>query len=134
MQSTAIHPFADILNAAHNVWRYTEANDGGTFTRTGREVGDKIERWAVGGKEPGQVITLAGLTTEQIIQRIAAFIQQTPYTDGGTYIGTWIEDGSLYLDVVDLIPSVFEAIVLASQRKEKAIYNLHTHETYNLGI
>lgn len=130
-------PFLDTVRIARNVVDHTFVNGGGTFTRRGESV-EPRNVWAVGGKEPGVQIPLpAQLDPEtfgQVVQQVARFIQQTPHTDRGTYIGTWVKYGErLYLDVVDLIEDTASAIAVAAERGEEAIYNLGTEETYTLG-
>lgn len=132
--------FTDTEDAASRIVAWTRENGGGTFTRTGYAVAPR-NVWAVGGKEPGRVlseeqttVTLYGPALRSTIAPVTEFIQQTPYTDGGTFIGTWVDEGRLYLDVVDLIEDTASAIAIAAERGEKAIYNLGTGETYTLGI
>lgn len=48
----------------------------------------------------------------------------------GDYVGTWIrEDGALVLDAPTIIADRDEAMRLADERGEEAIYCLHTGET-----
>lgn len=127
-------PYLDTIRIARTVLSQTLEHNGGTFTRRGKTV-EPRNVWAVGGKEPGITINLKGDEPVQaIVETIARFIQQAPYTDRGTYIGTWVDGGTLYLDVVDLIENTATAIAVAAERGEKAIYNLGTEATYTLGI
>jgi hypothetical protein len=76
--------------------------------------------WCVGGGMPGYTFVadsadpMRGLTSA-----IDGLIE-----DGARRIGTWLDDGVVYVDAIDIITNTDEAIRLARSRGEKAIYHL----------
>jgi hypothetical protein len=100
----------------------TLLDGGGTFdARTLDRITDGA--WAVGGSLTGH--TLETRESRELDLAVAfAYIVDTLREDGATIIGTWVDDGVLYVDAIDLITDTDEAIRLARSRGEKAIYHL----------
>ena len=47
-------------------------------------------------------------------------------------LGTWIDEGTVYVDLVALVPDYTEAVALGTEREQVAIYNLKTEQTVRL--
>ena len=43
-------------------------------------------------------------------------------------LGTWVEDGNIVFDLCNILPSMKDALVLASKRGERAIYDLESQK------
>jgi len=101
----------------------TLADGGGTFDAATLE---PIANgpWAVGGGIPGQVVDLDTPLWLALFDAVLALRDA-----GAVTIGTWVDEGKLYVDAVDLIVDTDEAIALAAERGELAIYNLTTKVT-----
>jgi hypothetical protein len=50
----------------------------------------------------------------------------------GKLLGTWVDHGTLYVDLVDLIPDYDQALAAARFRDEKAIYHIRTGTTVDV--
>ena len=104
----------------------TLADGGGTFdAHTFAPLG-ATWAWAVGGGIPGHTIELVAERDLEgaLAQAFAALVDA-----GADVIGTWLDEGVLYVDAVDLIEDTDEAIRLAAERGELAIYHLTTKTT-----
>jgi len=53
-------------------------------------------------------------------------------SDNNTFVGSWIEDGLLYLDVVVMLEDKEEAIKLGQQNEQLAIYDASTKQVITL--
>jgi hypothetical protein len=84
--------------------------------------------WVVGGANglPGHAIPLDDpqLAFDLFVNAYLDLLNQEVRV-----IGTWVDEGRLYVDAVDIITSADDAIEAAIQRGEKAIYNLTTQRT-----
>jgi hypothetical protein len=49
--------------------------------------------------------------------------------EAGRYLGTWYSDGYTYLDVVEVVHSLDEAIKLGRKHAQKAVYHLDSSAT-----
>lgn len=49
-----------------------------------------------------------------------------------TYLGAWIEDGVVYLDVSVVLPTLEQALECARQHNQRSVYSLHNGETIYL--
>lgn len=99
----------------------TLADGGGTFDA------DTLEPivdgpWAVGGSMAGDVVPLNG--NALMVGAYFAEAIRTLCLRGAVTIGTWVDEGMLYVDAVDLVDDTDEAIALAAERGELAIYHL----------
>jgi hypothetical protein len=104
---------------------------GGTFDRHGNEITKESFRvnhaFAVGGKRPTLEIHLPkerGIIAAT--EAVTKWLDEKPF---GTHWGSWVEDGVLYIDAVDIIYFPINALYVARRRGEKAIYDLVTGET-----
>lgn len=123
--------YPDILVTAAALISAAREDDGATLDRYGRL--PVVTGWAVGGActgfnvpsietYPSKAAAPGGLAT-----RVARWIQAQP--SNVEYFGSWQEMGCVYFDGVDIIPAYLDAIMLAFERGEKAIYNLATGQT-----
>ena len=82
--------------------------------------------FVVGGGLPG--IKLSALAPlDAMIFATARYIQQLPI-DRQDYIGGWVDEEILYIDVVDFYQDRHEALKVARKRGELAIYDLGAGE------
>ena len=122
---------------------HTVKNGGGTFKLqvdklggkpvfTLSEVGADADLWSVGGAVPSLIReldekyptdTIEGALTEAIIQSYKRF-----GFESSNFFGAWVNEGKVYVDLIDLIEDKDEAVELAKSRQELAIFNLYTFE------
>lgn len=123
-------PYRDTQTIAEGIFSYTLNNNGGTFDVT---PGDpktiaRTDGYAVGGYQDTVTIKVEDDKKHRhAVRAIANFIQRIPSRPGGGkhfYLGTWIDDGVLYIDAVKILDSFQEAIAVAKKHGEDAIYNL----------
>ena len=50
----------------------------------------------------------------------------------GAYVGTWLNDGHIHVDPVQIVENRADALELARKMRQKAIYNFSTGETINV--
>lgn len=119
----------DVPSALDDILTATLRDGGGTWSSDLLPIG-RWNVWAVGGSLPGQTIPLqeAAAPGPAGIDGAVARLQ----LDGASYIGTWLDEGTVYIDAIDLIEDTDEAIKVASERGELAIYNLATGQTIRL--
>lgn len=131
-------PFVDVLEAAERVFDITATNGGGTFiylTPIPNDDGGWCEYhgdgYAVGGYQDTVKVDLNTGNGEPVL-RIAEFIQRIPSTLNGDkhyLLGTWIEDGVLYIDAVKIWAEEGDAMNEARKNGEKAIYHFNSERT-----
>jgi hypothetical protein len=109
----------------------TILNGGGTFdTLTLLDVPEDKRVWAVGSADSFVTVVIE-LDRPDIPNRWAnAYL--SVLDSGATYIGTWVDDGKLYVDAVSLIADTGEAVEAGYWRGEKAIYHLADERTLEL--
>ena len=121
-------PYVDTAShdlAAQRVYDATIADGGTTLDATLSPV--HSGGWAVGGNGPVRILPIGERMPIRFGDALYAAIER-----GAPYIGTWTEEGSVYIDGVDIIPERADAIRLGTERGEIAIYNLDTQETVRL--
>lgn len=134
----------DLYYAAHDAAEYTMHYGGGTFRRDtlgtdiiGRKSGETrpADAYAVGGLIPAAVVKLLPGDVPHLYNRavlasvIGQFRDDLAERAPDAYIGTWIDDGTVYIDAVVILPDLDSAGILARTLGERAIYNLATGET-----
>jgi len=63
--------------------------------------------------------------------RVSAYVTRNLdlLSDPGTYLGAWMHDGALYLDLSRVVPTLTEALAMGQDAGEIAIFDLSTgHE------
>jgi hypothetical protein len=50
----------------------------------------------------------------------------------GCYIGAWIDDGTLYLDVTEIVGDYKQALSLGAKRAQLAIYDFNNNQAINV--
>ena len=116
-------PFDDVYAATDRILAHTWPNKGGTFNaRTGESVGD-IEGYAVNA---GIFDTLKiKLDSPRLRDQVARYIQAVPIVgDFKPYVGTWIEDDILYVDLVRIYTNQYAAMLQGAKLNEIAIFDL----------
>ena len=110
------------MQSIHEALTQTLADSGGTFdARTLDPIAGGP--WAVGGGLPGIAIPIVTPWPEPLVVAFGDAYNSL-LEDGAQVIGTWIDEGTLYVDAIDLIVDTDAAIRLASERGERAIYHL----------
>lgn len=99
----------------------TLRDGGGTWSRDLLPIG-RWNVWAVGGSLPGYPVPQERATEQSPAGLVGAVARLQ--LDGAVFIGTWLDNGIIYVDAVSLIEDTDEAIKVASERGEPAIYNL----------
>lgn len=116
---------------------YTQAacltlRDGGdTFTRDGVPVETHTLRgYTVGGIVPTAIIGRAGCLPVEgmafLASCLAAFVAGHAATfnaDPSLFLGTWVSDDNVYIDVVEFIGNEAEALRTARERGELAVWD-----------
>lgn len=121
-------PVEDIVTA-------TLQDGGGTWTRDLVPVHEHYV-WAVGGaieRYSGMYSPKVSQHAPDLSDRVRSAIG-TLLLAGAEYVGTWMDDGLVYIDAVSLIPDRDRAIAAGQRRGELAIYNLGTHETVEIEL
>lgn len=131
-------PFEDVLEAAERVFDITATNEGGTFIYlipAPNDDGGWFEYhgdgYAVGGYRDTVKVDLNTGNGEPVL-KIAEFIQRIPSTLNGDkhyLLGTWIEDGVLYIDAVKIWAEEDDALSEARKNGEKAVYHFNSGRT-----
>lgn len=110
------------LKAIFGILEATEESGGCTFTRGyNPKIFKPDKRYIVGGKRETLVIPFAE-NLHSIARRIEQFVQQSSSTD--TTFGTWLNDGTLYVDVCTLHTDYLDAVLTGFERHEKAIFDI----------
>jgi hypothetical protein len=104
----------------------TLRNGGGTFDALTLEPVTSGP-WAVGGSLPGIVLDASGDGYHRRLAFGNAYLDLL--TSGARIIGTWIDDGRLYIDAIELIESTDDALRLAAERGELAVYHITDKRT-----
>lgn len=106
-------PYADIVKtAAALVERDTTVTRYGEVPTSGFCVGGACVGWRVS----------ADANYIAIIEAVANWIQAQP--SNVVYFGSWRDGGFVYFDGVDIIESEADALALARERGEVAVYDL----------
>jgi hypothetical protein len=100
-------------------------NGGGTFDREGNVV--EGEGYVVGGKcdslefrDVGSIISL--------VEYVDAWLDRNE----SSFYGSWVDDGLVYIDAVDVISSYAQAVELGKERNQIAIWDLLAGEEVRL--
>jgi hypothetical protein len=89
--------------------------------------------YVVGGTVPVRTYDARGFGPNEIFEtlsRVASSLDAGLIASSETWVGTWVDDGTVYVDLVDLIDNYDDALSAAVQRGERAIYAAHTGETH----
>ncbi len=110
-------PYIESVNAAEAL---IAVNGGGTFRRSGVEVHPTLG-YAVGGATNGLIFTVGAVSHEKQVSIIARWLDALETSI--QYVGSWINDGKLYIDAVTIVESYIDAFLLGVERGELAIYD-----------
>lgn len=71
------------------------------------------------------------IARETVARLIGAYVEshRSALAQTGAYLGAWVDDGYLVLDVVNVLPERNVALNLARERGERAIFDLSAGET-----
>lgn len=108
----------------------TLTNGGGTFRLDGTPETAPVT--LVGGAEdldgeriPETIIPLEELTPEALEAAFDRIAQAAP----NARFGTWVENGAVVIDASDAYGSLLDALTVARQRGERAVYTIGVGET-----
>lgn len=88
---------------------------------------DAADAYAVGGVTESIIVDVADRQAfEAAVDRMRAFVGREHF------IGTWVDDGKVYVDAVTIVWGHADAVRLGTERGELAIFNLGTAETVDL--
>lgn len=106
-----------------NAARLTLRDNGGTFTLDGKAVIHE-RGYLVGGIVPSTVIPVVGTAT--LADALAGFVRlhsdKLAYREY-CYLGTWIHEGRIHIDVSEWFGDRNHALYLARERGELAIWD-----------
>jgi hypothetical protein len=117
-----VHP--DDVAAAEEVRDYTLAHGGGTFKADTLSRFEPRSGYAVGAGG-GTVIET---DWPQVIVHDILAVRANALARGLRYIGTWIDDGKVYVDPVIVTPVRSFAVRTARLYRQRAIYSFETGE------
>lgn len=120
--NVVFNPFPEVVKAAETV---IQNEAGATLTKQGGLVFPE-KGYAVGGQEPG--ISYSA-NWPYLTKRIAVsqWLQALP--TNVTHIGTWTENGTVYIDAVTIVEDQVLAIALGENRGEIAIYDFTNQDS-----
>lgn len=126
--------FDDVFTVASMIATYTIENGGGTFNaNTGEVITDfDINDYIVGGAQVGRV---RKINDRDLVEGIAAHIQHIPFRSNGEkryFLGTWIDAGLVFIDSSEIVNGFENALKLAMERGEVAIFDPNTEESFYL--
>jgi hypothetical protein len=125
-------PSDENIRVAWAILQHTFHNQGGTFDETGTPV--PVDGYAVGGFVDGLKLDVTDPTYDNDL-KIASFLHRIPRNGDGekaAYVGTWIEDGILYVDATQIHNDQEEAYFVARERGEIAIYDGFNDVSYDV--
>lgn len=101
------------------------------FNKNGRAIKPKAIGYIVSQDKGIKVIDkpLAHLDFEAIEQDLKALIKRVRATE---FIGLWLDSGIIYIDISRVIQSKENALKLAKEQNQKAIYDLKNKKTIYL--
>lgn len=102
----------------------TLANNGGTF-RNGVNISDTlISGYVVGGIVPSEIVPVED--SAELARVVSQFV------GAYEYVGTWLHNGEIHIDAVEVYQDKHEAIAVGLQRGEIAIWNVADSEEITL--
>lgn len=123
---TQLRPqYDDVLDAARAIWQHTQGHEGGTFAASTGELNEYTSGYVVALGQ-GTALIATDEREDVAVALIAAYIQQQPInarTLCRPNIGTWTHEGLVYVDAVELVEDRQQALALAAQRGELAIWD-----------
>lgn len=122
----------DYTNAA----RLTLANDGGTFTLTGAQVLHR-RGYYVGGLVPTAIVRKHendAWSLSWLAEQLASFARQhkAVLENADAYLGTWVNEGNVYIDVAQWVGDRGTALGLGHARGELAVWDCERGEEVTL--
>jgi hypothetical protein len=80
----------------------------------------------VGGKAPASIAPIGSDgDREAFVSALLEFADTNLASlAGGSWLGTWVDDGSVYIELVDMVGSVRDAVLLGMDRRELAIWDV----------
>lgn len=113
--------------------RLTLENNGGTFTFSGAQVLHR-RGYYVGGLVPTAIVPVAG-GVAFLAKSLARFARQHAAvltTGQDVYLGTWVNEGNVYIDATEWAADRDRALELGRERGELAIWDCQYQEEVTL--
>jgi hypothetical protein len=120
----------DIAGAVDRATRGVLANGGSTVSVVRKP--DPVAGYVVANGENESTTDLDSTSVElDARQAIRAYVElhRAALAQTGAYLGAWVDDGYLVLDIVSVLPERNAALNLARANGERAIFHLDTRET-----
>lgn len=86
----------------------------------------------------GYMVSLVGFEKVIPMENVTPYLlgelfrQYSEQLQDGEYVGAWVDDGQLYLDISSNIQDKNEAVKLGNERNQLGIFDLSTFETIYL--
>lgn len=101
------------------------AKSRGTIIADYDRIYDRISHFIVGGTVPALKLDASriddAMSLDYLVYPVGDWLQET-LPDNVDVVGSWIDDGTLYIDACDAIWGFQDALHLANERGELAIY------------
>lgn len=112
-------------------------DNGGTFDLYGYVVHNE-RGYMVGGVATAPIVPVTGVATlAAVLGDFVADFRRTRADRGqgteGLYLGTWVHDGKVYVDISEWVGCVRQATALAQERGELAIWDCYHGNEINTG-
>lgn len=112
---------------AERVYKHTIARRGATFNLMGD---GPIRGYMVGGFGSEVIVPLADFNVGDIVSYLAW--NWIELDRPGRYLGTWIDDGNVYLDISQNYSSLQEALKIAGEKSQPAIWSVSSGREISL--
>lgn len=121
-----IYEYAPSIDA-FNMLMLTLRDGGGTFDLQGKPA-DISNGYMVGGFSKCYKIPYTGIKTSvceyRFLDRLTDLIEALPVNLEGLYIGTWVDNGLIYLELSRRFETLAVAILEGNYRKQEAIFDI----------
>lgn len=114
-----------MIGLAMNLLDSAVENGGGTFNSDGETFSGV--GYVVGGKAPTLTLS-ATVIGPASVQMVDAWL----FNNKSRFYGSWLDNGTIYIDAVDIIDSLVQAEELGRSRGELAIYDMAAGEDIRL--
>lgn len=113
------------MQLTKEIIKHIKVNGGGTFTST-LDSANLTSGFMVSYEQYEQVVSLETAHTTEI-KGIASIAKSL-----NAYVGTWLNDGKIYLDISTHVKNLNDAITLGKQNNQLAIYDIKNDTVINL--
>lgn len=115
--------YASQADVAASIWKAIAAGvDGATYGTNGREYVGTHGYVVAYGAPAMAVIPMAGITESDVSNFVARYFEMALFR--GYFFGMWVDNGTVYLDVVEIEHDIEMAIVKGIRRNQIAVFDL----------